>query len=24
VSLPAGIELHRASTWLLEAEPTRI
>lgn len=21
VSLPAGIELHRASTWLLEAEP---
>jgi hypothetical protein len=22
VSLPADIELHRASTWLLEAEPT--
>jgi hypothetical protein len=22
VSLPAGIEVHRASTWLLEAEPT--
>jgi hypothetical protein len=22
VSLPAEIELHRASNWLLEAEPT--
>jgi predicted AAA+ superfamily ATPase len=23
-NLPPGIELHRATTWLLEAEPTRV
>jgi hypothetical protein len=23
-NLPPGIELHRATTWLLEAEPTKV